>query len=286
MTTPEMEPGSGFAPDLLAGQCALVTGGGSGIGRATALALGRVGAKVALLGRRAEPLQQTAAGLRSLGAEALPLTADIREPDSVQHALEQIATAWGQLDILVNNAGGQYVSAARDISIKGFNAVVRNNLMGTWCVTKLVADRFLFDHGGRVVCVTAAVRSGMGGFAHTAAARGGVVALVKSLAFEWAEHGILLNCVAPGTVKTDAMGQYPIPPDQWYRFDRNLLGRMGEPREVADMIVFLASPLAGFITGEEFYVDGGETIDLAHDARDMIDADMFANRQRADGKGR
>ncbi len=282
MTTPGTDPGAGFTPDLLAGQCALVTGGGSGIGRATALALAHAGASVALLGRRETPLRETAASIEAAGGRALSLTADIREPDSVQNALDRISDSWGRLDVLVNNAGGQYVAAARDITIKGFNAVVRNNLMGTWCVTKLVADTFMFATGGRIICVTAAVRSGMGGFSHTAAARGGVVALVKSLAFEWAEHGILLNCVAPGTVKTDAMGQYPIPPDQWYRFDRNLLGRMGEPRDVADMILFLASPMAGFITGEEFHVDGGETIHLAHDARDMIDSDMFTRRKRAD----
>lgn len=278
-----MEPGDGFARDLLAGQCALVTGGGSGIGRATALALARSGARVAILGRRETPLRETAAMIESGGGQAIAIGADIREPDSIGTALDRIGDAWGRLDILVNNAGGQYVAAARDISIKGFNAVVRNNLMGTWCVTKLVADAFMFQGGGRIICVTAAVRSGMGGFAHTAAARGGVVALAKSLAFEWAEHGILVNCVAPGTVKTDAMGQYPIPPDQWHRFNRNLLGRMGEPRDVADMIVFLASPMAGFITGEEIHVDGGETLHLAHDARQMIDAGMFASRERADG---
>ncbi len=273
---------SGFAPDLLAERCALVTGGGTGIGRATALALAGAGARVAVLGRREAPLRETAAAIEAGGGDALALPADIREPATVTAALEQIRTAWGRLDVLVNNAGGQYVADARDITVKGFEAVVRNNLVGTWCVTRLVADAFMLEHGGRIVCVTAAVRSGMGGFSHTAAARGGVVALAKSLAFEWATHGILINCVAPGTIKTDAMGQYPIPPEHWHRFNRNLLGRMGEPRDVADLIVFLASPLAGFITGEEIYVDGGETLHLAHDARDMIDAGMFTARKRAD----
>ena len=284
MSDPDEKP-HGFSQNLLAGQIALVTGSGSGIGRATALALARSGARIALLGRRPEPLAETSRLLKDTGAESLELVADIREAEQVQSVLDRISDAWGQLDILVNNAGGQYVSAARDITPKGFNAVVRNNLMGTWCVTKLVADTFMFDHGGRIICVTAATRSGMAGFSHTAAARGGVVALVKSLAVEWAEYGILLNCVAPGTVKTDAMAQYPIPPDQWYRFNRNLLGRMGEPADIANLILYLASPMGGFITGEEFHVDGGETLHLAHDARDMIDPEMNAARARGDSEG-
>ncbi|MGE0487522.1 MAG: SDR family NAD(P)-dependent oxidoreductase [Gammaproteobacteria bacterium] len=145
-----------------------------------------------------------AAVIEAAGGDAFALPVDIREPATVTAALEQIRAAWGRLDVLVNNA------AARDITVKGFEAVVRNNLVGT-CASYGWSP--MLEHGGRIVCVTAAMRSGMGGFSHTAAARGGAVALTKSLAFERAAHGILINCVAPGTIKTDAMGQYPIPPD-------------------------------------------------------------------------
>ena len=105
---------------------------------------------------------------------------------------------------------------------------------------------------------------------------------MKSLAAEWAEYGILLNAVAPGTIKVDAMAQYPIPPERWMAQKRNLLGRMGAPADVANTIIFLASPMGDFITGEEWYVDGGETLNIHHDSRELIDADMFRNRQRSD----
>ena len=274
--------GNGFAADLLLGQVALVSGGGSGIGRATALQLARCGAQVVVMGRRLAPLEETCELMAQEGYEAVPLAGDTREVDQIEDVLKTIEAKFGRLDLLVNNAGGQFVSAAKDITPKGFEAVVRNNLIATWNMTKLAADRFMLDRGGRVICITAAVRAGFSGFAHTAAARSGVASLIKTLAVEWAEHGILLNCVAPGTIQTSGMGQYPIPSDQWATTNRNLLGLMGEPNDIANMVVYLASPMARFITGEEFYVDGGETLHLGHDAREMIDADMFEKRQRAD----
>ena len=276
------QTGNGFAADLLTGQVALVSGGGSGIGRATAMQLARCGAQVVVMGRRADPLQETCELMAAEGYQGLPVTGDIREVEQIEAALANIDQRFGRLDLLVNNAGGQFVAAAKDISAKGFEAVIRNNLIGTWNMTKLVADRFMFDSGGRIICITAAVRSGFAGFAHTAAARSGVASLMKTLAVEWAEYGILLNCVAPGTIETSGMGQYPIPAEQWSSTNRNLLGRMGEPNDIANMVVYLASPMAKFITGEEYYVDGGETLHMGHDAREMIDSEMFAKRQRAD----
>ena len=271
-----------YAPDLLKGKVALVTGGGTGMGRSTALEMSRCGARVALFGRRPEVIGKCADEIRDLGGEALALQGDIREAEQIDAAMDRIGETFGGLDILVNNAGGQFVSPARDITNKGFDTVIRNNLIGSWQMTKAVADRFMFENGGRIVFVTAAVRSGLTGFAHTAAARGGVMALMKTLAAEWAEYGILLNCVAPGTIWTDAVNKYPISPKEWHRFNRNILGHMGKPEDVAGMIVFLASPLGDFVTGEEWYVDGGETLHLAHDAREMIDFVKFKKRERGD----
>ena len=271
-----------FAPDLLKGQIALVTGGGTGMGRATAIEMACCGARIAVLGRRIDPIESTAKLIRDAGGEAFAVSADIREPDLIERAMEKIKTEFGGLKILVNNAGGQFVTPARELSNKGFETVIRNNLIGSWHVTKAAADHFMFAHGGSIVFVTACVRSGLGGFVHTAAARGGVTAMMRTLAYEWAEFGIRLNCVAPGTIKTEALGRYPIPPEDWVRLNRNMLGRMGSVEDISAAIIFLSSPLGKFVTGEDWYIDGGETLHLAHDARDMIDAVKFAKRERGD----
>ncbi|HEY3679733.1 MAG TPA: SDR family oxidoreductase [Bradyrhizobium sp.] len=275
-----------FASDLLQDKVALVTGGGSGMGRATALELARCGAHVAVLGRRPQPLLDCAEEIRSFGRNALAIPADIRETDQIELAMSAIKRAFGKLDILVNNAGGQFVAPARDLSNKGFETVIRNNLIGTWQMTKAAADNFMLENGGSVVFVTACIRSGLSGFVHTAAARGGVLAMMKTLAFEWAEFDIRLNCVAPGTIKTEGMGHYPIDPEQWLKLNRNVLGRMGDVEDVAGAIVFLSSPLGKFVTGEEWYIDGGETLHLAHDARQMIDTMKYSRRERGDGKAK
>lgn len=271
-----------FAPDLLRGQVALITGGGTGMGRATAIEMACCGARIALLGRRIDPIESTAKVIRDAGGEAFAVSADIREPDLIERAMQKIKAEFGGLNILVNNAGGQFVTPASELSNKGFETVIRNNLIGSWQVTKAAADHFLLANGGSIVFVTACIRSGLSGFVHTAAARGGVTAMMRTLAFEWAEFGIRLNCVAPGTIKTEALGRYPIPPDDWVRLNRNVLGRMGSVEDISAAIIFLSSPLGQFVTGEEWYIDGGETLHLAHDARDMIDAVKFAKRERGD----
>ena len=272
-----------FASDLLQDKIALVTGGGTGVGRATAIEMARCGAHLVLLGRRVEPIEDCARAMRGFGGEAIALTCDIRDADRIEEVMREIKSAFGRLDILVNNAGGQFVTPARDLSNKGFESVIRNNLIGSWQMTKAVADHFMLANGGAIVFVTACVRSGLSGFVHTAAARGGVLAMMKTLAFAWAEFGIRLNCVAPGTVKTEAMGHYPIAPEQWLKLNRNIMGHMGDVEDIAAAIIFLASPLGKFVTGEEWYIDGGETLHLAHDARQMIDALMFAKRERGNG---
>jgi citronellol/citronellal dehydrogenase len=270
-----------FAPDLLKDKVALVTGGGTGMGRATAIEMARCGARVAVLGRRAAPIDDTAKIIREIGGNAIAIPADIRLPDQIEHAMRKIKNEFGGLQILVNNAGGQFVTPARELNNKGFETVIRNNLIGSWQMTKAVADHFMLEHGGSIVFVTACVRSGLSGFVHTAAARGGVLAMMKTLAFEWAEFGIRLNCVAPGTIKTEGMDHYPIEREQWLKLNRNVLGHMGDVEDISAAIIFLSSPLGKFVTGEEWYIDGGETLHLAHDARQMIDAIKFSRREPA-----
>ncbi|WP_159010873.1 SDR family oxidoreductase [Bradyrhizobium sp. S69] len=272
-------PNMRFASDLLSGQVALVTGGGTGMGRATAIEMARCGADVVVLGRRAEPIEDCAKIIQELGRKAVAISTDIRLPDQIDAAMHRIKDEFGRLDILVNNAGGQFVTPARELNNKGFETVIRNNLIGSWQMTKAVADHFMLEHGGSIVFVTACVRSGLSGFVHTAAARGGVLAMMKTLAFEWAEFGIRLNCVAPGTIKTEGMDHYPINPEQWLKLNRNVMGHMGDVGDISAAIIFLSSALGKFVTGEEWYIDGGETLHLAHDARQMIDAVKFSKRE-------
>jgi citronellol/citronellal dehydrogenase len=272
-------PNMRFASDLLNGQVALVTGGGTGMGRATAIEMARCGADVVVLGRRAEPIEDCAKLIQQLGRKAVAIPTDIRLPDQIDAAMRRIKDEFGRLDILVNNAGGQFVTPARELNNKGFETVIRNNLIGSWQMTKAVADHFMLEHGGSIVFVTACVRSGLSGFVHTAAARGGVLAMMKTLAFEWAEFGIRLNCVAPGTIKTEGMDHYPIDPEQWLKLNRNVMGHMGDVGDISAAIIFLGSSLGKFVTGEEWYIDGGETLHLAHDARQMIDAVKFSRRE-------
>jgi citronellol/citronellal dehydrogenase len=274
-----------FAPDLMAGQVALVTGSGSGMGRATALEMASCGAKLALFARREEPLQETAEMIRAKGGEAFVVPGDTRDEASIETAMRRIKDHYGKLDVLVNNAGGQFISAARDLTNKGFEAVIRNNLIGSWQMTRAAADHFMFENGGSIVFVTAiSTRTALTVFAHTVAARAGVTGMMKTLAAEWGEYGIRLNCVAPGTIKTEALGRYPIPLERWRDLNRSVLNRMGAAEDISGAIIFLASKIGGFITGEDLYVDGGETLHLGHDAREMIHPEMFQKRQRADGK--
>ncbi len=274
-------PAMRFASDLLNGQVALVTGGGTGMGRATAIEMARCGADVVVLGRRAEPIEDCARVIGELGRKAVAISADIRLPEQIEGAMQRIKSEFGRLDILVNNAGGQFVTPARELSNKGFETVIRNNLIGSWQMTRAVADHFMLEHGGSIVFVTACVRSGLSGFVHTAAARGGVLAMMRTLAFEWAEFGIRLNCVAPGTIKTEGMDHYPIEPEQWLKLNRNVMGHMGDVDDISAAIIFLSSRLGKFVTGEEWYIDGGETLHLAHDARQMIDMAKFSRREPA-----
>ncbi|MCC6873144.1 MAG: SDR family oxidoreductase [Sandaracinaceae bacterium] len=249
-----------FRGGLFSDQVAVVTGGGTGIGLAVARELGALGAKIAICGRREEPLAAAAQGLRDAGVEVLHATADIRQPESVQAFVDTVKSKLGGADILVNNAGGQFPSPAQHISPKGFEAVVRNNLLGTWTVTHAIANSIMIPaKRGRIVNVIAQIARGFPGMVHTGAARAGVDNMTKTLAIEWAQFGIRVNAVAPGVIKTSGTAQYP--EELMVAAKRATpLKRLGSAEEVSHLIVYLASTYADFVTGQTFYIDGGMSL--------------------------
>jgi citronellol/citronellal dehydrogenase len=246
-----------FAPGVFEGQVALITGGGTGIGLAVAREMGVLGARVVIASRTREKVDAGAAILQGDGVEHLALTCDIREPDQVGTLVDEAMARFGRIDVLVNNAGGQFPRPAADLSPRGWDAVVRNNLNGTFYMTSAVAQKAMIPaRRGRVVNVIANIARGFPGMAHTGAARAGVENLTKSLAVEWATHGIKVNAVAPGTIRSSGTTQYG---EDILEVSRKAtpLKRLGTPEEVSRVVVFLASDLNDYVTGSTYYIDGG-----------------------------
>jgi citronellol/citronellal dehydrogenase len=248
---------SPLRPDANAGRVALVTGGGTGIGRATAHEFAATGARVVICGRREEPLAATAREIEALGGSCLAMSADIREPDQVERVVEAALDRFGTVDVLVNNAGGQFEAPAEEISDKGWRAVGRLSLDATWTVTRTVATRAMIGRGGGlIVFIGFSPLRGIPGFAHASAVRAAVANLASGLALEWSRHGIRSVCVATGTIATDALGQYG--EDAVGRWEHTIpLARLGSPEEVASVIAFLATSGGSYISGTTLVVDGG-----------------------------
>ena len=246
----------------LAGRTALVTGGGTGIGRATAELLAALGARVAIAGRRVELLEETAAAICAAGGDCLPIVCDIRDPEAAKELVDAVITAFGSLDVLVNNAGGQFVKPAEEISHNGFRAVMRLNLDAVWELTRLAAVGSMLPNGyGKVISVVLSPRRGIPGMFHSSAARAAVESMTRTLATEWGGRGVRLTCVAPGTIDTEGWRGYG---DTVEDVAATIpIGRLGTVGEIAQMIAFLASPAGDFVTGTTVVIDGGvDNVDL------------------------
>ena len=246
-----------YRPDLFKGKVVLVSGAGSGIGRAAALLFARLGASVVICGRTQEKLDSVAKFAKSKRAKVLAVTANIREPDQVAALFEKVEKEFGALDMLVNNAGGQFPQAAIDVPAKGWSAVINNNLNGTWFMMQRAAQHWRDKkRPGSIVNVIVVTDRGMPGVAHTVAARAGVIGLTRTVAVEWAPLNIRVNCLAPGLTATEGLDVYP--PEAQKEFPRaNPMKRPGTPMEIAEACVYLAGPSGSFITGEVLIVDGG-----------------------------
>ncbi len=249
-----------FAPGLFAEQVAIITGGGTGIGLAVAHELAFLGAKVAIGSRKQENLDAGLAALRAHGAQAVGFTLDVREPESCEGFVKNVLEAFGRVDVLVNNAGGQFPSPAQNLSARGFEAVIRNNLNGLFYMTLATANAAMIPQTrGRIVNVIANIARGFPGMVHTGAARAGVENMTKTLAVEWAQFGIRVNACAPGTIRSSGTQQYG---EETLELSRRAtpLKRLGTVDEVSRVVVFLASDQNDFVTGSTYYIDGGGSL--------------------------
>jgi citronellol/citronellal dehydrogenase len=245
-----------FAPDLLRGRVVCVSGGGSGIGRATAWLAARLGATVMICGRSAEKLEGVVEAMRARGLDAHAEQVDIRDRARVEQAMANIWSRLGRIDLLVNSAGGQFPQAAIDYSEKGWNAVINTNLTGTWQMMQQAALKWRESGLSGSIVNVVVVPQGLHGVAHTCAARAGVIALSQSVAVEWAPLNIRVNCVAPGAIRSEGWAVYDEQTRNKYPLTNPMM-RAGTPWDVAEAIVFVGGPAGGFINGDVLTVDGG-----------------------------
>ncbi len=248
-----------FRGDLLAGKTLLISGGGSGMGKATAILAARLGANVAICGRDEAKLAAVQTLIRdAIGVEIMVHPMSIRDPDAVETLIAAVSDRFGTIDTLVNNAGGQFPQDAIDFARKGWLAVIDLNLNGTWWMMQEAARRWRADGTpGNIVNIVANIERGMPQAAHTCAARAGVIYLSKTLATEWAPHRIRVNCIGPGVIETEGFSMYP--EEALERFHKaNPMKQRGDAWDVAEQIVYLASPAARFINGDLSVIDGGQ----------------------------
>ena len=253
----EPAPSRIFAPGLLEGQVCAVSGAGTGLGRAIALELSRLGAVVVGCGRRQGPLEATVSEIAAAGGRAEGVALDIRDADAVDAFFDGILASHHRLDLLVNNAGGQFLSPAEAISPKGFRTVLELNVQGTWQMTHAAATKaFIPRGGGKVVSVTLSPHNGMPGMVHSGAARAAVENMTRTLAIEWARFQVKLVAIAAGQFDTEVL-RTKYPREVTENVARTIpLGRLGRPEELAWMVAYLASPAGDFTSGAVITIDG------------------------------
>ncbi|GAA3433259.1 SDR family oxidoreductase [Kutzneria kofuensis] len=243
-------------PDVHEGKVALISGGGTGIGRAVALDLAAGGARVVICGRRPEPLAAVRDEIVKAGGQCLAQVADIRE--DVTSVVDAAMTEYGRIDVLVNNAGGQFAAPAEDISPGGWRAVHRLAVDAAWSLTREVAVRSMIpERTGVIVFIAFSPRRGIPGMVHASAARAALENLAAGLALEWSRYGIRSVCVAPGTIATEGLRENYTDADRQRWAQAVPLGRLGTPQDVSGLISFLASEGGAYVTGTTVVVDGG-----------------------------
>jgi hypothetical protein len=247
------------------GRVAIVTGGGSGLGRAMAEELARLGASVVVAGRRPEPLEETVALVEAAGGVAAAQPTDVRDPEQVDALVAAAARRFGRVDVLVNNAAGNFVVKAEDLSPNGWRAVVSIVLDGGFLCARAAARRMIEQgDGGAVLSVLASYAwTGGPGTVHSAAAKAGLLAMTRTLAVEWAPHRIRVNTITPGPTDTEGAGAalWPTEDDRARVSATVPLGRLATTEEVSWWAAALCSRYADYVTGENLTIDGGHWLE-------------------------
>ncbi len=253
-----------FRKGLLDGTTVVVTGGGSGLGRATALRVAELGARVAVFGRREQALRETVEAVEGAAGHAAAAVCDIRDSKAVARAFDLAEEALGPVDRLVNNAAGNFLCPSEDLSDNAFDSVVRIVLHGAFYCTRELGTRLIARGrpGAVVSIVTTYANSGSGFVLPSAVAKAGVAAMTRSLAVEWAAYGIRLNAVAPGLFPTEGAFSKLVPHPEVEReaLARIPARRFGEHRELTNLIAYLLSEISPFQTGDVVTIDGGESL--------------------------
>jgi 3-oxoacyl-[acyl-carrier protein] reductase len=252
------------SPFSLDGKTAIITGGGTGIGKSIALEFARAGADVAVCSRKMEHLEPVTKSIRDVGRRSFAMEVDVRVEDQVQAIVERAANEFGRVDIMVNNAGASFRSRPEAISVNGWNAVVGINLNGVFLGCKW-AYRQMTKQGGGVIVNVASIAGVYGStmMPHYGAAKAAVINLTRALGVAWARDGVRVNCIAPGPIETegylDVLHKTDPDADKTYRSiaARVAMNRWGRVEEIAYPVIFLASDASSFMTGQTIVVDGG-----------------------------
>jgi peroxisomal 2,4-dienoyl-CoA reductase len=256
---------SAFRPDLLSGRVALVTGGGSGIGEGIAGAYAAHGARVAILGRKADRLHAAAERIRESGAECIAVPGDVRDFDAMQAAVATVVERFGGLHVLVNGAAGNFLAPAAQLSSNGFRTVLDIDAVGTFNCSRAAFDRAMRDHGGSIINISATLHYGATHFqVHAAAAKAAVDSVTRTMALEWGPAGVRVNGIAPGPIDdTEGMARL-LPPGARSRLENAIpMRRTGRIHEIAQVALFLASDAASLVTGAVVVADGGACLPAA-----------------------
>jgi NAD(P)-dependent dehydrogenase (short-subunit alcohol dehydrogenase family) len=272
-----------FRPDLLAGKTTVVTGGGSGLGRSMALRLASLGARVGVLGRRPDPLAETVSAIRQAGGVAAAATCDVRDSAAVGAAFDQVESELGPANQLINNAAGNFLSSSEDLSDGGFDAVVRIVLYGTFHCTRELGRRLIArqQKGEVLSIVTTYTTMGSAFVLPSACAKAGVVAMMRSLAVEWALHGIRLNAVAPGPFPTEGAFSRLMPGSELEKQAKRRVPsrRFGEHDELTNLVAYLMSDASPYLTGDVVTIDGGEALLSGQQFAGLVHLDRAAAKE-------